>query len=72
MTEIYNATLYGHYVARYITTTYLHCKKVDIYPVLLVLIQHSYISLWYSAIYGFLASNVVCHLKEQDGIVSLR
>ena len=54
MTEIYNATLYGHYVARYITTTYLHCKKLDIYPVLMVLIQHSYISLWYSGIYVFL------------------
>ena len=30
------------------------CKKLDIYPVLLVLIQHSYISLWYSGIYVFL------------------
>ena len=56
MTEIYNATLYGHYVARYITATLLHCKKLDIYPVLLLLIQHSYISLWYLAIYVFLAS----------------
>ena len=32
--------------------------KLDIYPVLLVIIQHSYISRWYLAIYVFLASSM--------------